>query len=149
MKHPYFNQYKFRYLEWNDAQTIHEVTLLWQSQIEFARDEQAFLGELLTEHTLELLSETGFEHARHLAIQLDLFQKEIPKLLKRLNTHRNEVEVLIDGNDEFLKERTFQDAHLLLEIKMGDYLEKYNILKEDIFRTMKNVFAKSKEKRIA
>lgn len=149
MKHPFFNQYKFRYLEWNDAQAIHDVTILWQSQIEFVKDEQAFLGELLTEHTLQLLSETGYEYAKHLAVELDKLEKEIPKLVKRLNTHRNEIVVLMDEKDEFQQERAFQDAHLLLEIKMGDYLEKYKLLKEEIFKTMKMIFAKSKEKRIA
>ncbi|WP_405250432.1 hypothetical protein [Dokdonia sp. Asnod3-C12] len=149
MKHPFFNQYKFKYLEWNDAQAIHDVTLLWKSQVEFIAVEQAFLGELLTEHTLQLLSETSFEYARHLAVELDAFEKVVPKLLRRITEHLNEVKVLMDGKDEFQKERTFQDAHILLELKMGDYQDKYKLLKEEIFKTMKSVFAKSKSKLIA
>lgn len=148
MKHPYFNQYKYTYLEWNDADSIHEITLLWQSQVEFIKTEQTFLAELLTDHTLQLLAETGFDFSKHLATELRDFQKEIPKLLERIQNHRNDLEVLVDKRDQFQAERAFQDAHLLLELKMGDYLEKYKLLKEEIFKTMKTIFAKSKEKQI-
>ncbi|AWH75574.1 hypothetical protein DCS32_15815 [Dokdonia sp. Dokd-P16] len=148
MKHSFFNQYKFKYLEWNDAQVIHEVTLQWKSQIEFIHVEQAFLGELLTEHTLTLLAETGYEHAKHLAVALDNLEKEIVKLQDRISTHLNEIKVLTDGKDDFQAERTFQDAHLLLEMKIESYVDKYNLLKEEVFTTMKTVFAKSKHQQI-
>ena len=148
MKHSFFNQYKFKYLEWNDAQVIHEVSLQWKSQVEFVNVEQAFLGELLTEQTLTLLAETGYGHAKHLAVALDTLEKEIPKLQDRINTHLNEIKVLTDGKNDFQEERTFQDAHLLLEMKIENYLEKYNLLKEEIFTTMKSVFEKSKHKQI-
>ncbi len=148
MKHPYYNQYKYNYLEWNDADSIHKVTLLWQSQIEFIKTEQAFLAELLTDHTLQLLAQTGLEYSRHLALELAAFEKEVPKLSKRIQNHHNDLEVLIDKKDEFQAERAFQDAHLLLKLKMGEYLEKYKLLKEEIFKTMKTIFAKSKEKQI-
>lgn len=149
MKHPFFNQYKFKYLEWNDAQVIHEVTLQWKSQIEFIQVEQTFLGELLTEHTLTLLAETGYEYAKHLAVALNSLEKEIAKLQDQIAIHLNEIKVLTDGKNNFQEERTFQDAHLLLEMKIESYVDKYNLLKEEIFKTMKSVFAKSKSKLIA
>jgi hypothetical protein len=62
--------------------------------------------------------------------------------------HRNDIVVLIDGTDEFQKEKAFQDVHLLLELLIGTYLEKYHILKEEIFKTMREVFKKSKKKQL-
>ncbi|MFT5861711.1 MAG: hypothetical protein ACI828_000354 [Flavobacteriales bacterium] len=148
MKHPYFNQYKFKYLEWNDADIIHEATLMWQSQLEFIEGEQLFLKELLSENTLLLLSETGFDMAKHLATDLSNLNSQLPKILEDVMIHRNDIVVLIDGTDEFQKEKAFQDVHLLLELLIGTYLEKYHILKEEIFKTMREVFKKSKKKQL-
>lgn len=148
MKHSFFNQYKFKYLEWNDAQLIHEVTLQWKSQIEFTRVEQGFLAELLAEHTLMLLDDNAYEHAKHLVVTLNSLEQEIAKIQDRISTHLNDIKVLTDGKDDFQTERTFQDAHLLLEMKIESYLEKYNLLKKEVFTTMKSVFAKSKHKQI-
>lgn len=148
MKHPYFNQHKFKYLEWNDSDIIHEATLAWQSQFEFIRDEQKFLKGLLAENTLKLLAESCFTMAKHLATDLLQLSSELPELLKRIKAHRNNITVLIDNKDEFQKERAFQDAHLLLELALGTYLEKYYNLKEEIFKTMQDVFKKSKNRQL-
>ncbi|WP_396596831.1 hypothetical protein [Dokdonia sp. R86516] len=148
MKHSFFNQYKFKYLEWNDAQLIHEVTLQWKSQVEFTRVEQGFLAKLLAEHTLMLLVDNAYEHAKHLVVTLNSLEQEIAKIQDRISTHLNDIKVLTDGKDDFQTERTFQDAHLLLEMKIESYLEKYNLLKKEVFTTMKSVFAKSKHKQI-
>lgn len=144
MKHPYFNQYKFKYLEWNDSDIIHEATIMWQSQLEFVKDEQKFLKELLAENTLKLLAESCFEMAKHLATDLSKLSNQLPEILDRIQEHRNDIVVLIDNKDEFQKERSFQDAHLLLEMRIGTYLEKYHTLKVELFKTMQEVFKKSK-----
>lgn len=146
MKHPYFNQYKFKYFEWNDSDIIHEATLAWLSQLEFIKGEQEFLKELLAENTLKLLAESCYEMAKHLATDLSKLSDQLPEILERVEEHRNEIVVLIDEKDEFQKERAFQDGHLLLEMRIGTYLEKYHKLKEEIFTTMRGVFKKSKNR---
>ncbi len=110
MKHPYFNQYKFKYLEWNDSDVIHEATLAWQSQLEFIKVEQSFLAGLLAENTLKLLAESCFEMAKHLATDLSKLANELPEILDKIQQHRNDIVVLLDSKDEFQKERAFQDA---------------------------------------
>lgn len=144
MKHPYFNQYKFKYLEWNDAALLYETTKMWQSQLAFIKGEQSFLKELLAENTLKLLAESCFEMAKHLSTDLVKLSDELPEMLVKIKKHRNDIVELIDSKDEFFKERTFQDAHLLLEMSIGSYLEKYHNLKDEIFTTMQEVFKKSK-----
>ena len=89
MKHPYFNQYKFKYLEWNDSDIIHEATLMWISQLEFIEVEQLFLEELLTENTLGLLADKGFDMAKHLATDLANRRKQLQELLALVKEHRN------------------------------------------------------------
>lgn len=148
MKHPYFNQHKFKYLEWNDSDIIHEATLAWQSQLEFIKDEQEFLKGLLAENTLKLLAESCFEMAKHLATDLSKLSDQLPEILERIQSHRNDITVLIDNKDEFQKERAFQDAHLLLELRLGTYLKKYHNLKDEIFKTMQDVFKKSKNRQL-
>tara|TARA_R110002051_G_scaffold91205_3_gene160283 strand:- start:49654 stop:50109 length:456 start_codon:yes stop_codon:yes gene_type:complete len=148
MKHPYFNQYKFKYLEWNDSDIIHEATLMWISQLEFIEVEQLFLEELLTENTLGLLADKGFDMAKHLATDLANLSKQLPEILALVKEHRNNIVVLIDDIDEFHKEKTFQDKHLLLEMRVESYLKKYHVLKEEIFKTMSEVFKKSKSNQL-
>lgn len=148
MNHSYFNQYKFKYLEWNDADIIHEATLMWQSQLEFMQGEQLFLKGLLTKNTLLLLTETGYDMAKHLATDLLNLSVQLPEILEKVKEHRNEIVVLLDGTDEFQKEKTFQDKHLLLEVRIGTYLEKYHLLKNEIFETMGDVFKKSNKNQL-
>jgi hypothetical protein len=118
---------------------------MWQSQLAFIKGEQAFLKALLTKNTLHLLAETGYEMAKHLATALSKLSGQLPELLERIGAHRNEIIVLMDDKDEFQKERTFKDTHLLLEMRINSYLEKYHLLKEDIFKTMQNVIKKGKK----
>lgn len=148
MNHSYFNQYKFKYLEWNDADIIHEATLMWQSQLEFMQGEQLFLKGLLTKNTLLLLTETGYDMVKHLATDLLNLSVQLPEILEKVKEHRNEIVVLLDGTDEFQKEKTFQDKHLLLEVSIGTYLEKYHLLKNEIFETMGDVFKKSNKNQL-
>lgn len=148
MKHPYFNQYKFKYLEWNDSDVIHEATLAWLSQLEFIKDEQLFLKGLLAENTLKLLAESCFEMAKHLATDLVQLSDRLPELINKVQEHRNDILVMIDKKDEFQKERAFQDGHLLLEMRIGTYLEKYHKLKDEVFTTMQEVFKKSKNRQL-
>lgn len=148
MKHPYFNQHKFKYLEWNDSDIIHEATLMWQSQLEFIEGEQLFLKNLLAENTVKLLAVTCFEMVKHLATDLSKLTYQLPNILQMVEAHRNDIVVLIDGENEFQKERAFKDEHLLLEMKIGSYLEKYHVLKEEIFKTMQDVFKEAKKKQL-
>lgn len=86
--------------------------------------------------------------AKHLATDLSKLSDQLPEIIKSVQNHRNDIVVLIDKKDEFQKERAFQDGHLLLEIRIGSYLEKYHILKDEIFTTMQNVFKKSKNRQL-
>ena len=149
MSTPFLNKQKFRYLEWNDAEDIHDVTVLWKSQLEFVATEQAFLSELLSEHTLQLLSHNGYEQTKHIAAQLDDHMDKLPELRKQLEEHFNKVIILLDGKDELKKERAFQDVHLSLAITMEDYFDSFRSLKQEVFNVMKKVFANSKQKRIS
>lgn len=149
MSTPFLNKQKFRYLEWNDAEDIHDATVLWKSQLEFVATEQAFLSELLSEHTLQLLSHNGFEETKHIAAQLDDHLKKVPQMREQLAEHFNKVVILLDGKDELKKERAFQDAHLSLATIMDDYFDNFRSFKKEVFDTMKKVFANSKQKRIS
>ena len=149
MSTPFLNKQKFRYLEWNDAADIHDATVLWKSQLEFIATEQAFLSELLSEHTLQLLSHNGYEQTKHISAQLDDHMNKLPELRKQLAEHFNKVVILLDGKDELKKERAFQDAHLSLGTTMEDYFDSFRSLKQEVFNVMKKVFANSKQKRIS
>lgn len=146
MRHSYFNQYKFKSAEWDSVELIHEMTISWQSQIAFLKHEQRFLQELLAENTITILAQNYFGKIRHLATSLTALSEQRTVMEKRLIVHRNEIELLTDNKPEFIKEKAFQDAHLLLDLGMDNYLEKYQKLKEEIFLTMQDVFKKSKQK---
>jgi hypothetical protein len=121
---------------------------MWQSQLEFMQGEQLFLKGLLTKNTLLLLTETEYDMVKHLATDLLNLSVQLPEILEKVKEHRNEIVVLLDGTDEFQKEKTFQDKHLLLEVRIGTYLEKYHLLKNEIFETMGDVFKKSNKNQL-
>lgn len=144
----YFNQYKFKYLEWHSAEEIHEITLGWQSQLDFLKDEQQFLTQLLKEYTLALLSDRDFSSIRTQVELLSGLQKQLPVMRKKIIKHRNDLEVLVDGKDEIKKERAFQDRHLLLEMKIEHYLKEYKAIKKQLFDVVGQAIKNQRNKRL-
>ncbi|MFC4633143.1 hypothetical protein ACFO3O_04450 [Dokdonia ponticola] len=145
----YTNQYKFKYLEWHSPEEIHETTIKWQSTLDFVEVEWLFLKELLSDNTLLLLSDDHFDEAQKLVSKLQSCKQEIPEIRQMLVEHRNALEVLVDGINESQKEKAFKDRHLLLEIKLNDFNDRYREIKTAIFDLMKHSFKKRKQKSIA
>ncbi|WGK64021.1 hypothetical protein [Croceiramulus getboli] len=144
----YFNQYKFKYLEWHSAEEIHEITLRWQSQLDFIKDEQQFLTQLLKEYTLALLSDKDFSSIRSQVELLSGLQQQLPTLRKKIIKHRNDLEVLVDGINEIKRERAFQDRHLLLELKIEHYLKEYKVIKKQLFDVVRQAIKSQRKKRL-
>ena len=142
----YTNQYKFKYLEWYSPEEIHDTTLKWQSELEFVEVEWNFLKELLSDHTLLLLSETNFDKTRKLISKLTGYKTKTTELKKLLEEHRNALEVLVDDINELQKEKAFKERHLLLELKIQDFHDNYRNIKNSIFDIMKESFKKRKQK---
>ena len=142
----YTNQYKFKYLEWYSPEEIHDTTLKWQSELEFVEVEWNFLKELLSDHTLLLLSETEFDKTRKLISKLTGYKTKTTELKKLLEEHRNALEVLVDDINELQKEKAFKERHLLLELKIQDFHDNYRNIKNSIFDIMKESFKKRKQK---
>lgn len=145
----YTNQYKFKYLEWHSPEEIHETTIKWQSELDFMEGEWYFLKELLSDNTLLLLSEANFEETQKLVSELLSHKKGIPEIKELLEEHRNALEVLVDGINEYQKEKAFKDRHVLLEFKINDFNEYYRKMKTSIFDIMKTSMKKGKQKSIS
>ena len=144
----YTNQYKFKYLEWHSPAEIHQRTLKWQSELDFLQNEQTFLHELLGTYRMDILNQKNIEVTQSLLKKLTTIEKEIPLLTRLVREHRSALVLLVDEIDEVQKEKAFKDRHLLLELKIDDYLEAYRSLKNDIFSMVSTVIKKKKQKQL-
>jgi hypothetical protein len=52
------NMKSYKYVEWISPVEMHQATLDWLSELNFVRDEQKFLNNLVKSHTLELTDRT-------------------------------------------------------------------------------------------
>ena len=144
----YTNQYKFKYLEWHSPEEIHQTTLKWESELAFIRVEQSFLQELLTTYGIDILNQNKLKTVQSLATKLTKNEQAILKLDVLIEEHRNALEVLVDGIDELQKEKAFKDRHLLLELKLDDFLRAYRLLKKQIFDAIGEVMKQKKQKQL-
>lgn len=136
----YQNQYKFKYLEEQDPDWFPEVVRNWRSQLDFLKDEQAFLAALLKENTLALLTEKDMAHTREVASQLIALQEELPEHRAALEYYKNDIEKWMQKTPSATTKKTICDTHVLMELSIERYLKRYQKLKSDIFYIMKVCF---------
>src|SRR5690606_8767558 len=89
--------FETKYLEWLSASEMHQATLNWYSELNFVKDEQLFFDDLIKSYTLQLINSNHFEDSKQLVETLNKFQEDTNLLIEVVKTHRNSLQILIDG----------------------------------------------------
>lgn len=72
----------------------------WISQLEFIKDEQRFLNELITNYTIPLISAKAYDTSKLTIGNLLKEQKELDVLIARVQDHNNTFEKLLEINND-------------------------------------------------
>ncbi len=138
----------YRFVEWSSPDELHEVTLLWRSELEFIKDEQHFLDELIKNHTLQLISEPLYKKSLETVSDLKNEKKQLKALLEKVKDHTNKLEILVDGVNQPQEEKKYKQDHYVLKVDVERYLQDYRETKKDIFDLVKLILRKEKEQRL-
>jgi hypothetical protein len=141
-------QIKYEYIEWLSPEEMHQATLSWISELNFTRDEQRFLDTLVKSHTLQLTEAEIFGKSRELVGEIVKTEKEVVTLMKKVQSHENLLEIMVDDIDQVKMEKAYRDTHRELTILVNDYLSDYMKLKKRLFALLGKVLKKEKQKRL-
>jgi len=139
----------YNFVQWSNPEELHGDCQQWISILQFIKDEQVFLNDLVKNYTLQLLSEELYERATHFISLLRKEETEVVKLLEKVQNHCNGVYVLLDGVDEIRQEKKYKEAHYYRKMEVAVYEQEYRKTKKEIFNMVKTIMRKESHKRIA
>lgn len=137
-----------KYIAWLSAETMHNTSRKWLSELEFAKDEQLFFDDLVKSYTLQFIDSKHFEESKYIVTQLNKLQKNTDKLIETIKKHERELKIMVDGIDQIELEKAYKDEHGTLIIKVGDFLKAYRKLKMQLFNLVKAILKDKKQKRL-
>ncbi|MGS2740181.1 hypothetical protein [Sinomicrobium sp. M5D2P17] len=137
-----------KYVEWKSAEEMHEDARQWLSELEFAHTESHFLDELLGTYFIKLSTEQNYAQTKKLVERLSEYKKQIPRLIKQVRDHQNELIVLLDGIDQPYEEREVKIAHRKIQQKAEQFTLGFKELKKEIFQTVYDIMRKTDGKNL-
>lgn len=137
-----------KYVAWLSAETMHDASKKWLSELKFAKDEQLFLDDLVKSYTLQLIDSKHFKESRNVIIQLGELQKKTDTLIETIKKHERELKIMVDGIDQIQLEKAYKENHGKLIVKVADFLKAYKKLKTQLFALVKSILKANKQKRL-
>ena len=137
-----------RYIEWISPEDMHTETVQWLSELNFVREEQDFLNKLVKHYTIQLADARRLEKSRAIVGAILDAEKEVKVLMKKIQAHENQLDIMVDDIDQPAMERAYKETHKELMILMQRYLEEYRALKKQLFDLVSKVIKKEKQQRL-
>ncbi|MCR9228131.1 MAG: hypothetical protein NXH90_11990 [Flavobacteriaceae bacterium] len=139
---------KRRFREWFSAEELHEESKKWSSELKFARDEQKFLDQMVKDYTLDIIDSDMFKTIRPVVESLNISEKDLVKLFKKVQLHENQLQVMVDQVDQEKMEAAYLETHNDLAKDVTDYFIGYRDAKNRIFDIVSKVIKRKKQKRL-
>lgn len=139
---------KVKYEPWLSAETMHNNSRKWLSELKFTKDEELFFADLVKSYTLQLIDSKHFTESKKIIDKLSDLQKETETLIKTIKHHEKELKVMVDGINEIEKENAYKDEHTKISTVVNNFLEKYKTLKIQLFSLIKDILKEGKQKRL-
>lgn len=139
---------KKNYFEWLSPEEMHDMSIQWFSELMFIKDEQFFLNNLIKTNTVQLTDKAVFEKSKELVDELLKAEKEVVSLMKKVQLHNNQLEIMIDEVDQLKMEKAYKETHFDLSSAVNMYGIQYRSLKERLFKLVSKVMKLDKQKRL-
>ena len=139
---------KNRMMEWLDPNEMHEDSQKWMSELKFVRDEQLFLNDLVKSYTLQLTDSAVFNESKEIIGAIATAEKEVIVLMKKVQAHGNQLEIMLDHIDQLKMEATYTKTHWELHTEIAKYSFEYRELKSRLFKLVSKIMKKDKGNRL-
>ncbi len=138
------NNSHIKYIEWRSIEELHEDILNCISELRFTKDEQQFLEDLILNHTMGLLAGESYELSRKVITRLTKSRNKLGPLLKKLMSHNNELQCLLDEINNIEEMEDFKKLHNQLMSEFIGYNSKFKKVKKQIFKLIKQILKERK-----
>ncbi len=137
-----------RYIEWISPDDMHSETIQWISELKFVKVEQLFLNNLVKHYTIQLADEKNYAKSKEIVGAILDAENEVKILMKKIQAHENQLEIMVDDIDQPKMERAYKETHKELMLEMQRYLKRYRGLKKQLFSLISKVIKKGKQQRL-
>jgi hypothetical protein len=126
-------------VEWYSAERMHEMSKNWLSDLNFIKDEQVFLEELITNYTQKILEDESLTRAQTATTALYRTKRGCEKLINQIVQHENDLRLMVDGKDEIEKETKYKEEHREITGVISSFYHDYKAVKFEIFELIKDI----------
>ena len=134
---------------WERPDLMHKNSVMWNSRLSFIIKELEFLNTLLNDNIYPILESHLTQKTEMLKEEILSLKTEVTGLLNKIKMHINGVKILFDHTNRLQEDWTYKHEHRKIMIKMHEFDSKYQCLKKEIFRTVKDAIRHHKQKRIS
>jgi hypothetical protein len=137
-----------KYIEWLNAELMHEESSRWLSELRFIKDEEHFFEDLIKLFTLQLIDLKNFTSSKEIVAAIKSLRIKNTELINAIIIHEKELKIMVDGKNQLKEEAIYKDKHRELLIAVKKYFREYRKLKSLVFKTIKSVMKIEKQKRL-
>ena len=137
-----------KYIEWRSVEDLHATIMNSISELRFIKDEQQFLEDLIINHTMGLIAGDSYELSKSAITKLSKSRKKLEPLLKKLISHSNNLELLLDDNHIINQMEEFKELHYHLMLEFNTYYSQFKKIKRQIFKLIKKILKESKQHKL-
>jgi len=141
-------QTEANYVAWLSAESMHDTSRNWLSELLFVRDEQLFFDDLIKSYTLQLIDSKHFNKSKKIVSKLVSIQKETNVLIETLNAHERGLDIMVDKKDQLDEEENYKNAHRELIVLLSDFFEAYQSIKKQLYKLIKGIIKENNQKRL-
>lgn len=134
---------------WECPEIMHKYSIIWHSRLSFILKELEFLTELLNKNIYPIVESHLSQKAEKFLEKLSDLKKEVSSLLQKVILHKNGVKILFIKQAPYENEWNYKHEHRKLMIKMHEFDGLYQIIKKEVFNTVKEAMRHQKQKRLA
>ena len=122
-----------KYVEWLNAELMHEESSKWLSELRFIKDEEHFFEDLIKLFTLQLIDSKNFSKSKETVELLKSLRVKNIELINSIVIHERELKIMVDGKDQLKEEDAYKVKHRELLIAVKRYFKEYRKLKSQLF----------------
>jgi len=137
---------KYSYMEWFDAEEMHEHSKKWFSELSFIKDEQRFLENMIQSFAIKPIDKKEFGQINDFKNAIAENKRKLTPILKQIQKHMNQLEIMMDDINQLEMEKAYTRTHKNLFLKMNKYLLDYRMVKEKGFVKLSSILKTAKQK---
>ncbi|SKB26006.1 hypothetical protein [Maribacter arcticus] len=139
---------KYTYIDSYSAEDMHEHSKKWFSELSFIKDEQRFLINLIHSFAIKPIDKNEFSKTEDFRNDIEENQKRLNPIIKQVQKHMNQLEIMIDGVNQLEMEQAYRKTHKKLFQKVNQFLLDYRTVKERGFAKLSSILKSTKQKKV-